>query len=263
MHITLSEWKIIMIEIIKYLFINLFLLIVNIVFFIPLLINKCSFLYNKRRYPFSSTLIMKLINKHPLVYELSVMIWNFPILDKIYSNVLIKQNEKVLQVGCGTGLFNKTHRYIKQIDNLDINLNYLKYGIKRRRFNTYINKSFYDIGKEQKSYDVILFARCFHHLKRQKAALKVCSALLNKNGRAIIYDPVSDLNVEKKTQYINTLYDGMIYNYNMKSFESYIKSILPNDLVIDRAIFKKNLTVTNYNYKYPHTDALIILKKKL
>lgn len=248
-------------EYIKWIIINLFVFIFKILFAIPLLINKYLYKIHKKKHPFTTTMITKLIDKHPIIYELSILVWNFPIWGHIYSDIKIQENETVLQVGCGTGLFNKTHRNISQIDNLDINLSYLEYGIKKKRFNSFIYKSLYDIKSETQKYDVILFARCFHHLKKQKKALMIASSLLKDCGKIIIFDPVMENEENKETQFVNSLYDGLIYNFYKGSFRTYIESILPNDMVIDSLTFKKNLTVTNYNYKYPHTDALVILKK--
>lgn len=266
MHLIIFKWKviIIMIEVVKYLIVNMFLLFLKIVFLIPLLLHHIIFIKKKKTKPFQQSLMTKILCKYPLVYECSILIWNFPILGRIYSPIELHENTYILQVGCGTGLFNK---YIKKkankisIDNLDINEEYLMYGKEKKRFPNYILGSIYNLECEDNTYDVIFFARCFHHLKNPRKVLLECYRVIKDKGKIIIYDPVSDLKQSFHTRYINTEFDGMIYDYHKDTFVEYIRENMPKNFEIEKVEFLKNFTVTNYNYKYPHTDVYMVLRK--
>lgn len=251
------------IELTKTILINLFLAIITLLLIIPLTINHIIFLYKKKKKPFVTSPIVHLLECCPIIYEISILIWNFPIFSKIYNNVFFKENSKILQIGCGTGLFNKFIKNHKlEIINLDINNAYLNYGAKHNRFKTFVNNSVYKIEYANEIFDYVFFARCYHHIRKQKKALIECSRVLKSKGEIIIFDPVSVHPNLFQTRYINTEYDGLIYDYHKETYKNYILSILPEELELKKLEFKKNLTVTNYNIRYPHTDAILYLRKK-
>lgn len=263
-YFTLFKWEIgkNMLEFIKYCIINAFLIVLKIIFIIPLVIHRIVFKKNKKKKPFEQSLAVRLLDNYPTIYEWSIFIWNFPIWKKIYKQIELKENENLLQIGCGTGLFNKQVKTKLQIDNLDINEKYLHYGKKKGRYQEFIIGSVYNLEYNSGIYDTVLLARCFHHFKKQKKALAECARVTKNDGRIIIYDPVSEQKHIFQTQYVNTEFDGMIYNYHKVSFVGYINSILPENMQIEKVEFIRNFTATNYNYKYPHTDAYIILRKR-
>ena len=247
---------------VRMIIVNFYLLIVGILLYPLILVNQV--LYRRKKGLFTRSLITRILDKSPRIYEYSLLVWNFPIMKRIYRPIQINTADSILQVGCGTGIFNKCFAEEKfEITNLDINENYLDYGMKKKRFDAQkvMNESVYDINCEAESFDLILFARCFHHIRHQKKALNECSRVLKKEGIIVIYDPVSTAIKSHPTQYTNTLYDGMIYNYHKDTFKSYIKNICPNSLILEELKYYKNFTVTNYNLKYPHVDAYVILKK--
>lgn len=251
-----------MYEIIKYCIVNVFLITLKVIFLVPFITHHILFIKNKKKKIFEQSIVVRLLGRYPRIYECSILIWNFPLWKEIYKTIELKEGENLLQIGCGTGLFNKQSKVKLHIDNLDINERYLNYGRKKGRYQKFIIGSVYNLECSDAIYDTVLLARCFHHLKKQRKALCECVRVTKNNGRIIIYDPVSDYKDAFQTRYINTEFDGMIYDYHKESFVEYLKHILPENVEIEKIEFIKNFTVTNYNYKYPHTDAYIILRKK-
>lgn len=108
---------------------RIFLISLKIVFFIPIVIHRSMFTKRRKKKPFEPSLAVRLLEKNPFIYECSILIWNFPVWKGIYKKINLIEGEQVLQVGCGTGLLNKVISEKINIDNLDINENYLKYGV--------------------------------------------------------------------------------------------------------------------------------------
>ena len=55
--------------------------------------------------------------------------------------------------------------------------------------------------------------------------------------------------------------DGVVYRYHKETYETYLNSIMPDGFILERLDFIKTPTVTNYNFRYPHVDAVAILMK--
>src|SRR6476646_8743408 len=157
-----------------YLIINAFLILFMVLFCVPLLLNQYLFKRDMKKKPLVKSRLMKLIDRYPILYEFSILIWNFPSFKHIYSPIPIVEGESILQVGCGTGLLNKSFENYN-IENLDINSNYLRYGYKKKRFLRYMSGSVYKLPYGDNSFDTIIFARCFHHIFKQKKALQECN----------------------------------------------------------------------------------------
>lgn len=240
--------------------INAFYFLFLLVFAIPLFINHVCFKRKKRTKPFAASPLVGLLERHPFLYELSIVVWNFPAGRRIYSAVPVGDKDNVLQVGCGTGLFNRLRPHICTV-NLDINEKYLAYGVRHGRFQQTVCQSVYDLELEPESFSTVLFARCFHHIRHQKKALAVCGRVLEPGGRLIIFEPVSTQRESFKTRLVNTEMDGVVYRFHKETYENYLRSIMPDGFILDRLDFIKTPTVTNYNFRYPHMDAVAVLMK--
>ncbi len=242
--------------------------IIFIIVFYPLyLFNKYDFKKNTKKNPFYKSIFVRLSEKYPFIYEKSMFVLNFPNPTCVY-RILPELKGRVLQVGCGTGLLNKFYRKNSQIEfvNLDVNKKYLEYGLKKKRFSTYIHSDICKVTLEDKSFDTVIFARCFHHIRNHKKALAECSRLINNEGVIIISDPVI-LQEDKsgthmaKGYMVNSSIDGVIWRFTKSTLLEHIKSCLPPDLIIKSVEDVRQLHITNYNLKYPQTDILVVLEK--
>lgn len=236
-----------------------------LIFLFPILFfNQLNYKANIKRNLLYKSFIVKILEKHPLLYEVSIFIWNFPMFDKIYS-VLPDFFGKVLQVGCGTGLLNTYYKNRNDVDfvNLDINMAFLKYGYRKRRLKSYLCANIYSVPLEDKSFDAIIFARCFHHIRNHKSALSECLRLLKDNGKIIIIDPVSLSELNNQSYLTNTHIDGVVWRFNKNTLEKHIRKIAPSKLRVKSLEYFRQKHITNYNSKYPHTDEVIVLEKEI
>jgi len=235
-----------------------------IVLFPILFFNQQDYKANIKSNLLYKSFIVKILEKHPLLYEVSIFVWNFPMFNKIYS-ILPKLSGKVLQVGCGTGLLNTYYKNKNDIDfvNLDINMAYIKYGYRKSRFKSYLCASIYSVPLEDKSFDVIIFARCFHHIRKHKSALSECLRLLKDNGKIIIIDPVSLSEQSNQSYLTNTPLDGVVWRFSKSTLEKYIRKIAPSQLSVKSLEYFRQKHITNYNSQYPHADAVIVLEKEI
>jgi acyl-CoA synthetase (AMP-forming)/AMP-acid ligase II/ubiquinone/menaquinone biosynthesis C-methylase UbiE len=246
-----------------------FLSLLVVILLSPLLIiNRIDFLLNikKKKKPFYKSIIVKLIERYPLAYNISTYIWNFPLYSDIY-RVLPGVSGKILQVGCGTGLlnryYNKKGMNNLHMVNLDINIHLLKYGMKKKRFQSLVNASISRVPIKDNTFDVIIFARCFHHVRNHKGTFGECARLLKKNGIIIIADTVSLYSSEKTSSHlVNTALDGMIWIYSKTSFKKQIEANLPPQLTIRSIKYIRQTCINNYNLIYPQTDGLVIVEKR-
>lgn len=233
-------------------------------------INKLNFNRKRKKNPFYKSLFVRFLEDKPWFYELSMFILNFPYPTYVYK-ILPELQGDVLQIGCGTGLFNKYYskhyndREVK-FTNLDINIKYLEYGIRKERYTNFICKDICKMDDFKQQYDYIVFIRCFHHIKNHKKAFENCNRMLKDNGVIIIADPVI---LEKRTENqklcdgyrVNSSIDGVIWRFSKANFENYIEKKLPEDLFVSEAYYKRLFHITNWNLKYPQIDARITIKK--
>jgi len=235
-----------------------------LVLFPILLLNQLNYKANTKSNLLYRSFIVKILEKHPLLYEVSVFVWNFPMFNKIYS-ILPELSGKVLQVGCGTGLLNAYYKNKNDVDfvNLDINMAYLKYGYRKKRFKSYLCASIHCVPLEDKSFDIIIFARCFHHIRNHKSALSECARLLKDNGKIIIIDPVSLSELRNQSYLTNTPLDGVVWRFSKSTLEKHVRKIVPSQLSVKSLAYFRQKHITNYNSQYPHTDAVIVLEKEI
>ena len=231
-------------------------------------INRWHFKRKVKRNPFYSSWLVRMMEKHPLLYELAMAFINFPMFDRIYK-VLPPLEGSVLQVGCGTGLLNRfLHRQQNiSFTNLDPNLRALQRGYALSRFETY-TEGFIDkaVPLPSATYDVVLFARSFHHVRNHKRAFRECARLLRAGGSIIILDPVvletKDNNSMPAGYMGNSSIDGVIWRFSEASLVSHIQASLPMDLTLEAIHVDRQTHVSNYNFFVPQTDVVAIIRRR-
>ncbi|WP_248925699.1 class I SAM-dependent methyltransferase [Paenibacillus hamazuiensis] len=229
--------------------------------------NKRDFSRQTKKNPFYVSKLVRLIEKHPLLYELSMYVLNFPHPTSVY-RFFPPMEGKVLQVGCGTGLLNKWARHMggAEFVNLDINERYLQYGLKKGRYQNTVHSGIYDVPLEDESFDIIVFARCFHHIRHHKKAFKECARLLKDGGQIWIADPVI-LQEEGSGKQMNAGYmanssiDGVIWRFTKPAFVKHLADSLSESLRLVSITDVRQPHMTNYNLKYPQTDILAVIEK--
>jgi SAM-dependent methyltransferase len=228
--------------------------------------NRIDFKRNTRKNPFYVSRLVRFIERNPIFYEIAMLVQNFPVPKNVYK-LLPEVKGDVLQVGCGTGLLNKYWKDRKDIRlvNLDTNLHSLQCGLKWGRYASFIHSGIYDVPLESQSFDTIIFARCFHHIKYHKKAFAECARLLRKDGTIIITDPVvlhdKTGNPSSEGYMANSSIDGVIWRFTKESLKKRIDKTLPPELKLVSLTDHRQVHITNFNLKVPQTDALLIIQK--
>ena len=230
-------------------------------------LNRWHFNRKRKRNPFYTSMLVRLENRYPLLYELAMLAQNFPAWHHVY-DVLPTFSGDVLQVGCGTGLLNKhmRRRADVRLTNLDANINALRVGTSLRRYSDCIHAC---IDKRtplpDRSFDVILFARCFHHIRNHRKAFEECARLLREGGTVMIVDPVmlhDNARYKKSYAYMtNSSIDGVIWRFTHGTFLKHLKVCASPTFAIRSVHCVRQLHVTNYNLVAPHTDMVAVLVK--
>ncbi len=230
--------------------------------------NKRDFSAKTKKNPFYVSKLVRLVEKHPRLYELSMFVLNFPHPTAVY-RFLPELKGKVLQVGCGTGLLNKHASKWNDVEffNLDINETYLRYGEKKGRLRNCIHSGIYQVEMKDRSFDKIVFARCFHHIRHHKKAFKECARLLKAGGELWILDPVileeQGSGKQMTAGYMaNSSIDGVIWRFTKEAFVQHVQASLPEGLELVAVTENRQPHLTNYNLKYPQTDLLAIIRKR-
>jgi SAM-dependent methyltransferase len=230
-------------------------------------LNRWDFRRHTKRNPFYTSKLVRLQARYPLLYELAMLAQNFPIPHRVY-RALPHFSGDVLQVGCGTGLLNRHLRGRSDIcfTNMDSNANALRLGVRLRRYSRVVHAH---IDKrtplQDRSFDAILFARSFHHVRSHKKALRECSRLLRDGGVVIIFDPVvlGGENEDDRSGYVaNSSIDGLIWRFTRDTLAKHLRDCLPPTLFVSCVRSVRQLHVTNYNLFVPQTDVIAILKKE-
>lgn len=256
---ALTGWRI---ALVKASFIALFLLLSPLYY-----LNRWDFLRHKKRNPFYTSKLVRLQERFPLLYEAAMLVQNFPAWHHVY-DVLPDLAGNVLQVGCGTGLLNKhfQHRPDIRLVNMDVNLNALRVGRRLGRYRDYVQGA---IDKTTPlpagTFDVVLFARSFHHVRNHKRAFVECARLLRAGGTVIIVDPVmlaEPTNAARHGGYMaNSSIDGVIWRFTRESFLEHVRASLPPTLSIRAVQCVRQPHVTNYNLFVPQTDVVAVLMR--
>lgn len=247
-------------------FVLLFLLLSPIYY-----LNRWDFVRRKKRNPFYNSMIVRFMERYPLLYEVVQLVENFPVWDGIY-DVLPEFSGDVLQVGCGTGLLNRfmRNRTDVRFTNLDPNLNALHMGVRLKRYSSYVQGCI-DRGTPlaDRSFDVVVFAQSFHHMRNHKKAFAECARLLRDGGRVIIADSVvlkerarslEKGQVFKSTGYMaNSSIDGVIWRFTLDALMKHLEDCVPPALSIRSVECMRQPHVTNYNLFVPQADVVAVL----
>jgi SAM-dependent methyltransferase len=230
-------------------------------------LNKWDFKRGTKRNPFYTSRLVRLLERYPILYEVAMLAQNFPVPHHVYK-VLPKLSGDVLQVGCGTGLLNKFMRRKTDIQftNLDPNSHALELGMKLKRFSTCVQGAI-DKGTSlpAESFDVVLFARSFHHVRHHRKAFAECARLLRPGGAIIVADPVI---LENRAEGLmegymaNSSIDGVIWRFTRESFVRHVLDVLPPQLTLSSVTCVRQRHVTNYNLFVPQTDLVATIEKR-
>lgn len=229
-------------------------------------LNKWRLRRDMKSRPFQSSALVSAQVRFPLFYELAMLVQNFPVYDGVY-DVLPDFKGDVLQVGCGTGLLNRRlrHRRDVRFTNLDPNLHALRLGRRLGRLKSYLHSGI--DGRTplaDNSFDVIVFARSFHHVRNHRRALRECVRLLRPGGAVIIADIVMlrpPAGRADEAFMANSSIDGMIWRFTREAFVQHLRASVPADLVIDEVRTQRQLHITNFNPVAPQSDVVAILRK--
>lgn len=161
----------------------------------------------------------------------------------------IKENDKVLDVGCGEGLLlQKISNITKNITGIEPDKNSYNKAIKRNI--QVINEEFENYNNTYK-YDVIIFVASIHHMDFEKAILKAKS-MLNQEGKIIIVGLSKNKNISdyiiELLRIIPTKIASIIYK-EKTSEDIRVPTAKPNTSYKEiKNIVKKHFT----NYKIKH-----------
>jgi len=193
-------------------------------------------------------MFINLILKHPMMWQLSQIVFGSnKQKQKLYS-ALIKEEGKLLDFGCANG---NTFPAFTRFDytGLDIDCKAIDYASKK--YSQYSNVKFIcsDILEDKlpaKSFDVILFAATGHHLPNELLfkITESLSRLLKKGGSLYLFDPIKDKSRNSKLlNYLISLDQGKFhkdekfYNDNLKNFSKDLKPIYHKKFIIKDAYF--------------------------
>ncbi len=251
---------------IRIFFIKLSLILFWILLSPLLIINAIDHRRKIKTKPFYKSIVVRACERYPWAYDTYNFIMNFPIFSNVYS-VLPRLSKRVLQVGCGTGALNlylKKHNLMNgsQLYNLDTNINSLIYGKKRGAYSEYIQADICKVPMDDNFFDMMVFARCFHHIKHTRKALTECERLL-KGGGVIIIADILTLSPEAPDHsfMMNSNFDGLIWRYNQAGFKAHVEKNLPANLRIKSYEVIRQKSITNYNWFFPHADSIMVLEK--
>jgi SAM-dependent methyltransferase len=229
-------------------------------------LNRWHFKRKKAQQPGYRSLLVQLQDRFPILYEVAMLVQNFPVPHRVY-RLLPPLTGDVLQVGCGTGLLNKYLRGRSDIrfTNMDVNPRALRWGVWLKRYSAYVQASIDTKAPfPDCSFDTIVFARCFHHVRYHKRAFQECARLLRDNGSVIILDPVvlESAKGGSNGYMANSSIDGMIWRFTRASIEKHLHRVIPAALSVQSLQFERQPHITNYNLFVPQTDAVVVLTKR-
>ena len=154
-------------------------------------------------------------------YSFFVKPWLLYIQKKTVVEIKLKDNIKILDVGCGTGdsliyLYNKNQKL--KLFGIDISKNMLK--IARKKLGNKAILKFSDVEKiqfENNFFDYVINTEAFHHFPNPNKAIKEMSRVLKKKGKLIITD------INFYSNFIHGLFKkiepGHVKIYNEKEFQ--------------------------------------------
>jgi SAM-dependent methyltransferase len=243
-------------------FISLFLLLSPLYYS-----NRWHFRRQCRGNPFFTSVLVRLQARYPALYDAGTTIMNFPMGSGVY-DLLPPLSGATLQVGCGTGLLNRRlrHRRDIQFTDLDVNDRALAYGKTKGRLNHAVHGR---IDRRtpfaDRSFDQVVFARSFHHVRNHRLALAECARLLREGGTVVIVDPVmlteAPAGKGLPGYRVNSSIDGVIWRFTAGSLLEHLRRQSPETLALESFRCQRQRHVSNYNAFVAQTDVVAVLRK--
>jgi len=149
---------------------------------------------------------------------------------------------------------------------MDANANALRVGASLGRYSDFVH-AYIDrrTPLPDRSFDVVLFARSFHHVRNHRRPFDECERLLRDGGILIIADPVllhENGRYTRLTGYMaNSSIDGVIWRFTRETFLKHLEECVSPAFSIRSVNCVRQLHVTNYNLFVPQTDMVAVLVK--
>jgi len=134
-------------------------------------------------------------------------------VDTIISMSEVSQNDKVLDIACGTGIVTcEFAKYAKSVVGLDITKEMIAQAIKMQNENSLINMQF-DLGTvenlpyENDSFDIVFTRYSFHHFLDIKKVFDEMLRVCKPNGKIIVVDVALENQYAKAYNHMEKLRD--------------------------------------------------------
>jgi demethylmenaquinone methyltransferase/2-methoxy-6-polyprenyl-1,4-benzoquinol methylase len=157
-----------------------------------------------------SYVLMKILESAPYRYDKGIKILTLGKIDKAYDRLVeqIKKEEKVLDIGCGTGML--SFRAVLKgatVTGIDINPEMLE--IAKKRINElektdkieFIEMGIAELDRfENETFDVIMSGLCFSELSDDEISftLKQVKRLLHEKGQFLLADEIKSKSIIKR-----------------------------------------------------------------
>ena len=145
---------------------------------------------------------MKILESAPYRYDKGIRILTLGKIDKAYDRLTerIKKNDKVLDIGCGTGMLTiRAAMKGATVTGIDINpemLEIVRIRIQNSDFKENVNLVEMGVAEldnfEENEFDVVMSGLCFSELSKDELnyTLKLSNKILKQNGLIIIADEI-------------------------------------------------------------------------
>lgn len=112
-------------------------------------------------------------------------------IEELVNTVLLKENDRVLDVACGTGTLLGRLNNKAKIHAYGIDISEKMIDVARQKYPkiTFKAQSCHPLSFEDESFDIITVCCAFHHFERPQHFVNECKRVLKKNGRVYIADP--------------------------------------------------------------------------
>jgi len=147
--------------------------------------------------------------------------WLFYIQKRIINNLNIRNDAKLLDIGCGTGdaLFLISKKTSAKLYGVDISEKMIEKAIKKLREKAILKLSDAEnLPFNDNTFDYVLSTEAFHHFPNPDTAVKEISRVLKKNGRFVLADVNFYFNFIHKL--FKILEPGHVRIYSMEEFKT-------------------------------------------